>query len=128
MATPSWRSTSRPTPLRGGNEGRERIRLSDTGGAYERYSIPLEAFFQTGATPQLANVYNFVFTFVELTGDGNTGTTEFEFAIDALGFGTQAGAVAGEAPPRPSPPRRPCTPTPPLAPRRSASTSPRRLR
>ena len=84
----------------GGSEGRERIRVSDTGGEYVRYSIPLEAFFQTGANPpNFANLYNFVFTFVELAGDGNTGTTEFEFAIDALGFGTQAGAVAGEATP-----------------------------
>ena len=40
-----------------------------------------------------------MFTFVELAGDGNTGTTEFAFAIDALGFGTQAGGVAGEAAP-----------------------------
>lgn len=84
----------------GGNEGREVIRVGDTGGVYQRYSIPLEAFVQSSANaPNLSSVFNFVFTFVQLPGDGDTGSTEFAFDLDGLGFGTQTTAVSNELPP-----------------------------
>lgn len=84
----------------GGNEGRERLRVSDTGGAYKPVSIPLEAFIQSSPNaPNLADVYNVVFTFVGVPGDGNTATAEFQFDIDAVGFGVQLPPVSSEAGP-----------------------------
>jgi|GEM_PF-5839576 len=84
----------------GGNEGRERIRVSDTGGAYRQVSIPLSAFIQSSATaPDFTQVYNVVLTFVDVPGDANPGTTEFQFDIDAIGFGEQLPPVASEPAP-----------------------------
>ena len=81
----------------GGSEGRETFVVGDTGGEYLPISIPIEAFIQTSATPpDFTDVFNFVFTFVEIPGDGNADSDEFEFAIDALGFGSQAEPVFAE--------------------------------
>ncbi|MEM0962496.1 MAG: T9SS type A sorting domain-containing protein [Bacteroidota bacterium] len=84
----------------GENEARERLVMSDTGGEYIPVSIPLEAMLQSGANPpDFSQVVNFVFTFVEIPGDGDPATLEFEFAIDALGFGNSTLAVSNELPP-----------------------------
>ena len=77
----------------GGSEGRESFVVGDTGGEYVPVSIPLEAFIQSSATPpDFSDVFNFVFVFLDLPGDGDAGTLEFEFAVDAIGFGSQAAA------------------------------------
>ena len=82
----------------GGNEGRESFVVEDTDGEYRRISIPLEAFIQTSANPpDFTQVFNYVFTFVDLPGDGDGNTSEFTFDVDAVGFGTQAPPVAAEA-------------------------------
>ena len=84
----------------GGNEGRERIAIGDTDGEYLSYSIPLEAFIQSSANaPDFSDLYNVVFVFSELQGDGDANSAEFEFSLDAVGFGMQAPAVSSESGP-----------------------------
>ncbi len=83
----------------GGNEGRERIVVSDTDGAWVPVSLPIRAFIQSSATPpDFSQVYNFVVTIVELQGDGDSNTTEFEFEIDGIGFGSAVGVAVDELP------------------------------
>ena len=81
-------------------EGRDVVRLTDTGGGYRAVSIPLEAFIQTRPIgPDFSDVYNVVMTFVGLGGDGDSDTDELVVSIDAVGFGTANLAVSNELPP-----------------------------
>ena len=81
-------------------EGRDTIKLSDTGGKYRAVSIPIEAFIQTRAgVPDFSNVFNVVMTFVGLAGDGNPDSDELAVSIDGIGFGTANLAVSNALPP-----------------------------
>ncbi|MGB3542144.1 T9SS type A sorting domain-containing protein [Rubrivirga sp.] len=84
----------------GGSENRETLRLSDTGGDYRAVSLPLEAFIQTTAAPaDISDIFNVVFTFLQVPGDGDAGTSEFEFAIDGVGVGAPSLPTSQELPP-----------------------------
>ena len=81
----------------GGGEGeiRNALRFVDADGSYQRYRLSLASFFPTNAaTFDLDDVFQYVWTILDATGDGNGGTMETRLRLDnvqvveGLGFDT----------------------------------------